>query len=102
MRNLIIADVYKMSKIMSKIGIKLDVKDKDQSEVGAELITKVVENLHLAEREVNDFLGGLIGKTGDEFAQLSIHESFVYIEEFKKLNGVKDFLKLASHSMTQK
>lgn len=81
------------------MGLTLDVKGKSQEEVGSQLIVKVVENLYVAEKEVNEFLGGLVGLSAKDFENLSIAESFKYIEEFKSLDGVKDFLKLAARSM---
>ena len=92
MRPLIMSDVYKMSRILAKMKLKLNTKGKEQEEVGTDLILSITENLHHAEQEVNDFLGGLIGVTGEEFGNLGLLESRKYIEEFKNLEGVQDFL----------
>lgn len=102
MRRLIMSDVYKMSKILSKMKLKLNTKDKEQEEIGADLIVSLTENLHLAEHEVNEFLGGLIGVTGEEFGNLGLMESAKHIEEFKNLEGVKDFLQLAKQLTKRK
>lgn len=102
MRNLIMSDVYKMSKILGKMHLKLDTKGKGQEEVGAEMAVKFAENLHMAEAEVNDFLGSLIGITGDDFGKLGFMEAAKYIDEFKNLDGVADFLKLAGRLTKQK
>lgn len=102
MRKLIMSDVYKMSKILSKLDLKLDVKDKDQQEVGADFILKLGSNLHKAEAEVNEFMGGLIGLSAEDFGNLEFAESAKHLEDFKNLKGVKDFLKLAAKSMKQK
>lgn len=99
MRNLMMPDVYKMSRILGKMNLKLEVKGKAQEEIGADLIVKIAENLHLAEKEINEFLGGLVGITGEQFGALELREAAKHIQEFKALDGVTDFLKLAAQSM---
>ena len=100
MRELKTSDIFKMSKILKKMGIKVvaetsEGKDKSQNQMGAELVVTVLENIHLAEFEVNEFLGDLSGMTGDEFSKLSISEALKIIKEFKDLPGVSDFLQKA-------
>lgn len=92
MRNLKTSDIFKASKILSKINLKLDTKEKTQSEIGQELITQFIENLWKAETEVNEFLGDLAGITGEEFSNLSLEESFKIIQEFKSLPDITSFL----------
>jgi len=96
MRELKTSDIFKMSKILSKINIKIDVKDKTQEQVGSEMILAVGENLHLAENEVNEFMSSMIGMGANEFADLPISKTIKYFEEFKKLEGISDFFKSAS------
>ena len=96
MRELKTSDIYKMSKILKKMNIKIEVKDKmTQTQMGVEMIQKIAENIHLAEKEVNEFMGDLIGISASEFSELTIKETKGYIDEFKKLEGIADFLKLA-------
>lgn len=95
MRELITADVFKMSKILKKMDIKLEVEGKTQAQVGAELIVKIGENLHLAENEVNEFMGSLIGIPAKEFSELPLTKTFEYLEEFKNMPGLVNFFKLA-------
>jgi hypothetical protein len=62
MRPLKTMDIFKMSKILKKLNVKLDVDEKiTQKQMGAQIIQRVVENLHLAENEVNAFLAELVG-----------------------------------------
>ena len=100
MRDLIMSDVYKMSKILKKMGLK-PIIDGDMSQVqaGIEIIMQVFENLHLAEKEVNDFIGDLVGITGDEFSKLPFEEGQKYIEEFKNKPGIVNFFKSAGRLM---
>lgn len=101
MRELIFKDVYSMSKILKKMEIKIDVDGKTQEQVGAEMILRIGENLHLAEKEVNNLLGDLIGMKGEEFANLPITKSIEYYEQFKKLPGINDFLQSVGQLMKQ-
>jgi len=111
MRPLKTTDVYKMSRILKKINIRVDTETtklvngkekttaKTQNQLGAEMILAIGENLHQAENEVNDFLAELIGITKEEFSNLPITETFKYIEEFKQNEDVKSFFKLAGQLM---
>lgn len=95
MRELITEDVFKMSKILKKMDIKLDVEGKTQNQVGADLILKIGENLHLAEKEVNEFMASLTGMSPKDFSMLPITKTFEYFEEFKNLPGLAGFFKFA-------
>jgi len=95
MRELKTSDIFKASKILSKINIKVDVKDKVQEQVGSEMILAIGENLHFAEKEVNEFMGDLIGISAKEFSDLPISKTIKYFEEIKKLEGISDFFKSA-------
>ena len=96
LRSLKAGDLYPMSKILKKMGIKIDASDgKTQQQVGAEFIITVFENIHLAEKEVNEFLGSLISLTADEFAELPFDEIIEVIKEFKQLPGILSFFKQA-------
>lgn len=95
MRNLITSDIFKASKILSKMGLKFDVKDKTKEELGAELIMQFIENLWKAEDEVNDFLGSMVGITAEEFKNLPIEESTEIMNEFKNLPNISSFLSQA-------
>ena len=98
MRQLITNDVFQMSRILKKLDIKMEVnvdkKDKNWDEkLGVQLLTKIAENAHLAQTEINDFMGGLTGITGKEFGELPIKESAKILKEFRELDGIADFFK---------
>lgn len=95
MRELKTSDIFKMSKILKKIDVKIEVEGKTQTQVGAELIMKIGENLCLAEQEVNEFMGSLLGIPAKEFADLPLTKTFEYFEEFKNMPGLANFFKLA-------
>lgn len=96
MRDLKTGDIYKMSRILKKMDLKFNVDSKtSQEQMGVELVQKVVENLHLAENEVNAFLAELIDITPEEFADLPLGEVMEIINQFKDQKDIKAFLQLA-------
>ena len=97
-RGLKTSDIFKMSKILKKMWIKIDPADKSKEQLGAELILAIGENLYLAEDEVYDFLGNLVGLTGAEFSELPITEVIEIGKQFKAQPGVSDFFKVAGQS----
>ena len=96
LRNLKTSDIFKMSKILKQMKLKIDVKDKTQSQVGAELIVAVFENLHLAEDSVNEFLADLSGMKKEEFANLEFEKAMEIIKEFKSIPAIASFFKQAN------
>jgi hypothetical protein len=103
MRQLITNDIFAMSRILKKLEIKVDLNtDKSDEQwdekLGVQLITKIAENAHLAQNEINSFIGGLAGISGEEFGKLPIKESLEIIKQFKELDGISDFFKRAGQS----
>jgi len=98
LRKLKTSDVFKMSKILKKMGIKkeIDLKDKTQVETGVELIITIFENLYRAEDEVNIFLADLLRVTKEEFEEFEIDKIMDIIEEFKEIIGITSFLRSAN------
>lgn len=99
LRNLKTSDIFKISKILKKMNLKNELKvenGKTQQQIGAEFILTIFESLHLAEDEVNEFIGNLAGITKEEFSNLEIDKTLEYIEEFKNMKGISNFFKSAS------
>lgn len=97
MRPLKTTDIFKMSKILKKLNIKLDVSEKiTQQEMGVQMIQRVIENLHLAEDEVNGFLAELVSVEPKEFADLPIEDALKIISLFKEQKGLASFLSAAT------
>lgn len=86
------SDIFLMSKIFKKMGIKIETKDKSQEQIGAEILLAVAENFHLAQDEVNELLGNMVGLTAEQFNALPITEVLRIIKEFKSLPGISSFL----------
>lgn len=102
MRGLKTSDIFKMSKILKKMGLKVDPKDKTQEQLGAEFMVLIAENLYLAENEVNEFLGSMVDKKAEEIADLPLEEMLGIIQQFKDQPGIKGFFKAAGLSTKQK
>jgi hypothetical protein len=97
LRELKTKDIFKMSKILKKMNLKINADaGKTQQQVGAELILTVFENLHLAEFEVNDFLSDMAKITVEEFEELPFEKTMEIVKEFKSIAGLSSFLKQAN------
>lgn len=97
MRALETDDIYAMSEIISKLGIKLEIQGAvTQQQVGAQLLMKAISNLHLAKPEVNKFLAELVDIEPKKFGKLPLKDTFKIISLFKEQDGVADFLEQAS------
>lgn len=97
LRNLKTSDIFKMSKVLKKMDINIEIKEgMSQNQVGFEIINEIFSNLHLAEKEVAEFMGDLIGISGKEFEELPIDVTMEVMAQFKDLDGVESFLKLAN------
>ena len=67
------------------MNVKLDIGEKmTQHEAGVQMIKEVAENLHLAEKEVNEFMADLIGISAKEFSNLDMEDAMRYFDELKK------------------
>lgn len=105
MRKLKTRDIFKMSRILSKIQIDFkEIKTEGMSEqqAGMALIKLVFENLHYAEAEVNEFVGDLVGLTGEEFEDLDIEYAIEIMKEFKNIKGLDVFFKSAKAQTEKK
>lgn len=114
LRKLQLKDIFPMSRIIKKIGIKEIMKqaaaalenkkpeaseqstEAKQMQAGMEMLAVVLENIHLAEKEVTDFLASLAGMEPEAFASLDIEQLGSVFEQFKELPGLPSFLKQAS------
>jgi hypothetical protein len=96
LRKLNISDIFKVSKIIKKMGVKIETENKTQSQLGAELILSMFENIHLAESEISEWMGSLAGITAEEFKNQDIEKTIEMISELKQLSGITNFFKSAS------
>jgi hypothetical protein len=76
--------------------LNIDAENKSQTQLGANLILTMFENMHIAQDEFAEFLGGLIGLTKDEFLDLPIENTFDIVKQIKDLPGIANFFKRAA------
>ena len=97
-------DIFKMSRILKKIDFNIDmsgvtVGSKDTESMHINMFKSVLENLHLAQDEVNEFLGDLCGCSGEEFGNKDLDEVAEVIVEFKNMVKDSNFFTLVSKLM---
>lgn len=96
-------DVFTMSRILK--AMKLSVmdlnitSDTSMEQAGIEFFKMVLENLHLAEEEVSEFISELAGISVEEFKDLPLEDGLALIAQLKEQKGIIDFLKSAVKSM---
>ncbi|MBS4191189.1 hypothetical protein KHA94_13450 [Bacillus sp. FJAT-49705] len=96
MRPLKTSDIFKMSKILKKMNLKIEIgKEISQIQLGIEFVQRILENVHLAEEEVSAFLAELVGLEAKEFKELEIEDTLEIFKLFKEQKGLANFLKLA-------
>lgn len=84
--------LIKLSLIIDKMGIAKDIKNIDKEtneEVGKELITLLITNLHKAEKEIYEFIADYKKITKEEAEEVDVIPIF---KELLKIEGMKDFL----------
>lgn len=84
--------LIKLSLIIDKMGIAKDIKNIDKEtneEVGKELITLLITNLHKAENEIYEFIADYKKITKEEAEEVDVIPVF---KELLKIEGMKDFL----------
>ncbi len=98
MRRLSLRDAGKASKILKKLGLRInDEGDVRSAEaLGASLFLVALENYHQAEQEVAELMASLIGDgmTEERFLDLTLDEAMPYFEKLKEDPGLKGFFKL--------
>lgn len=99
-------DIFKMSRILKKIDFQIDMGGIDntstenmQINLGINMVKNALENLHLAQDEVNEFLGSLVGCTGEEFGDKDLDEVTDVILSFKEMVRDSNFFTAVSKLM---
>jgi hypothetical protein len=95
LRELKTSDIFKMSRILQKLDMKIDFKGKEQEQLGGEFIMAVIGNIYRAEDEISEFIGSLSGITADEFNEQPIADTIEMIKKVFALKGISGFFKQA-------
>lgn len=101
-RGLIYKDIFPMSKIISKLNLKFKFdKGLTQEEIGIELATRVLGGLHLAEKDITDFISSLLQIKPKELEALGFDAFFDVFIQLSKSEEFDRFFKLASKLPSQ-
>ncbi|MTI46663.1 hypothetical protein [Sporosalibacterium faouarense] len=112
-RELKFQDVFALSKIIKKTGIKDEMKslftdgknnlDNTMNEVsqdqGLQLAIILFENIHRADKEICEFISSLSGIKTEDIMNMSLEETMNLFYAFGKMEGIGNFLKSASKLM---
>ena len=66
--------IIMFSKLVSKMQIKPDTKDKSQQEVGMDMMWNIIEHIELAEEEFWTLIGSLTQKEAASIPEMEIDE----------------------------
>lgn len=109
LRSLRTSDLFIMSKILAKMNLKItpekakSLSIQSLEQAGLEFFKMALENLHLAEKEITEFIADLAGMKPEEFKNHELNEEWLDIlEAFKDLKGIKLFFERAVKSMATK
>ena len=114
MRKLKGKDIFKMSKILKRIGLKNEIgsivksletgEDKEElaMDLGVEFFAMIIENIHMAEKEIFDLLGDISGYTGEEYAERDLDLILDDIEQLKNSEDLMGFFKKVGRLMSMK
>lgn len=84
-------DIFAVSKIVKKLNIDFNsIKiSKDGMATGIAIAKVIFENIHLAEKELNDLLANLSGETVKVIEELDLE---IYLDLVKQLKEQKIFI----------
>lgn len=100
MRNLKFSDAFKLSRIFKKLKIRPElIADMSFEQVGFMGFLQIVEDLHVAEDEITEFLADLKGITKEEMSDLDFDSLIDTFTELKEKPGIKRFLSSVSTLM---
>lgn len=112
-RELKFQDIFTMSRIIKKTGIKEEIKglfkespgesEKGNIEIsqdqGFQLAIILFENIHRAENAICDFISGLSGIKQEAIIEMPLEESMELLMTFGQMEGIVNFFKSASELM---
>lgn len=104
MRELKWNDAYEAAKILKGITIELTEQDVEsatnQYAAGINAIKNAIANSGRARKEIDSFVGGLFGLSGEEFNQLPMDEAMDCMDAFMSAKGSMRFFKLVGRLMS--
>ena len=104
-RQLKFNDIYDAAKILKNIKVELTEEEltrvsNDGIKAGITVIKNIVAESKEAKEEINSFLGGLFGITGEEFGELNMVQTAKCIKQLKELEGISGFFDAVGQLMS--
>jgi len=90
--------IIMLSKLVSKMNVKIDFTEKDATKLGTQVVMDLICNIHLAEKEFYELLGSISGYTPEKAADMPIEELSEELNEVVK--KVINFTKRPAESTT--
>jgi len=73
--------IIMLSKLVGKMGIKLDLTEKDQVKLGAAIVMDILGNIHLAESEFYELIASIADSTPAKVAEQPIEDLYEELKE---------------------
>jgi len=108
MRELQFSDVFKMARIIRKLGIKEQLMGlkwdaaTDSRQVGLQMAAILIENLDKAEKDVLEFIADLAEEKVEDVRRWSLKRLAEFFAELGKMEGLADFFQLAAVNAEEK
>lgn len=104
-RQLEFDDTYEAVKILKNVNIELTEAQLEEIQQGnltaaINIMKNIVADAGKAKKEINAFLGGLFGISGEEFGHLGFAQSMDCMKQIKNLEGVGDFMSAVGQLMS--
>lgn len=103
MRDLVFGDVFKMSAVVRKMGIRKELsslkdtmKNGTNEEVGFQILGILLENMDKAEKEIIQFIADVGEMKPEEAKAMKIGEMKQFFTDLANQGDFKDFFRLAS------
>jgi hypothetical protein len=90
--------IIMLSKLVSKMGIDLDMTEKDPLKLGSKIVMDMINKIHLADKEFYELIGDITGYTPEKVADTEIDELIDVLKEVVK--KIANFIKSPKDSTT--
>jgi hypothetical protein len=99
MRKLKTSDVFRLSSIIRKLGLKKELaslnKEQSAEAFGLQLFLLIFENMDQAEEEITTFFADVAEMKPDEFKEMDFEQLGKFIQDLRQTAGLADFFRLA-------
>ena len=90
--------IIMLSKLVAKLDLKIDFKEKDAMKLGTDFFMDVLRNIHVADAAFYELVGSIAGITPERVAETDVKELIEVLREV--VNQVVNFIKSPAGSTT--